>query len=194
MTITTMDGRAYLTTAQLARRWSMSPNTLRNWRHRGKGPAYFKPSGHMGKTLYRIEVIETWEREHNEGGGQGMSNQWCHLCGGLVDLIGLQPRDVRLCDCKSSRAALRADIERWRQDFKTTQTEMIRAQDEAAALRARVAELEAERNLLPNMPINGAMRREWERIMLRPFTSASEEAFRAMLRAALAGKQPQEGE
>ena len=65
---------------------------------------------------------------------------------------------------------------------------------EVCELRARVAELEAERNLLPNIPISGAMRREWECIMLRPFTSASEEAFRAMLRAALAGKQPQEGE
>jgi len=73
-----------------------------------------------------------------------------------------------------------------------TYSELELAENEVNSLLARVARLEAERHLLPNMPIDGAMRREWERIMLRPFTSASEEAFRAMLRAALAGKQPQE--
>lgn len=56
------------------------------------------------------------------------------------------------------------------------------------ALRARVQELQAARSLLPNMPISGAMRREWERFMLRPFDSAAEDAFRAMLRAALTEK------
>lgn len=68
MATTIMDGRAYLTTAQLARRWSMSPNTLRNWRYRNMGPAYFKPSGAMGKALYRISDIEAWEKERQEGG------------------------------------------------------------------------------------------------------------------------------
>ena len=48
-------------------------------------------------------------------------NHMCHLCGGLVDLIGLQPRDVRLCDCNvkmrarvSRIAELEAELSRLR--------------------------------------------------------------------------------
>ena len=36
-----------------------------------------------------------------------MSNQWCSVCGGLDDRIGLQPQGVRLCACKANMAALR---------------------------------------------------------------------------------------
>ena len=39
-----------------------------------------------------------------------MSNQWCHICGGLVDHIGMQPQDVRLCACGGKIAKLRARI------------------------------------------------------------------------------------
>ncbi len=58
----------YLTTAQLAKRWSMSPNTLRNWRQNAKGPRYFKPSGRHGNALYKIDDIEEWERSRTKGG------------------------------------------------------------------------------------------------------------------------------
>lgn len=36
-----------------------------------------------------------------------MSNVLCHICGGLVDRIGLQPRDARLCGCLAKIEALR---------------------------------------------------------------------------------------
>ena len=37
-------------------------------------------------------------------------NYFCGTCGGLVDVIGMQPRDVRLCDCKKRAAELRKRI------------------------------------------------------------------------------------
>lgn len=47
-----------------------------------------------------------------------MSNQWCHVCGGLVDRIGLQPTGFRLCGCtrtvlkyEKKRASERARVE-----------------------------------------------------------------------------------
>ena len=39
-------------------------------------------------------------------------NYFCHVCGGLVDLIKLQPSDVRLCECEKRFARLRAENER----------------------------------------------------------------------------------
>lgn len=60
--------QAYLTTADLAQRWQISANTLRNWRFKGVGPAYFKPSGDRGKALYKLEDIKAWEAENTTGG------------------------------------------------------------------------------------------------------------------------------
>ena len=39
-------------------------------------------------------------------------NYFCHVCGGLVDLIKLQPSDVRLCECEKRVARLRAENNR----------------------------------------------------------------------------------
>ncbi len=39
-----------------------------------------------------------------------MSNILCHLCGGLVDRIGLQPTGVRLCGCVAKFKARKARI------------------------------------------------------------------------------------
>ena len=39
-------------------------------------------------------------------------NYFCHVCGGLVDLIKLQPSDVRLCECEKRFARLHAENER----------------------------------------------------------------------------------
>ena len=39
-------------------------------------------------------------------------NYFCHVCGGLVDLIKLQPSDVRLCECEKRFARLRAENNR----------------------------------------------------------------------------------
>lgn len=61
------DQDSYLTTGQLAERWKISENTIRNWRHRGTGPRYFKPSGRRGKTLYRLSDIIEWERRNTVG-------------------------------------------------------------------------------------------------------------------------------
>lgn len=58
-----------LTTAELADRWRMSPETLRNWRFRGFGPKHFKPSGkERGKTLYKLTDVIAWEQKNMMGG------------------------------------------------------------------------------------------------------------------------------
>lgn len=59
-----IDRTKYLTSAELAARWNMSTITLRYWRRKGEGPRYFKPAGRNGRTLYPLESIEAWEREH----------------------------------------------------------------------------------------------------------------------------------
>ena len=39
-------------------------------------------------------------------------NYFCHVCGGLVDLIKLQPSGVWLCECEKQFAKLRAENNR----------------------------------------------------------------------------------
>jgi hypothetical protein len=53
-----------LTTEEVAQRFRTSPETVRFWRHSGKGPRSFK----VGKrVLYALEDVEAWEREAREG-------------------------------------------------------------------------------------------------------------------------------
>lgn len=50
-----------LTEAELAKRWSVSVQTLRRWRQQETGPAYMK----LGKRVaYSLEAIEKYEREN----------------------------------------------------------------------------------------------------------------------------------
>lgn len=65
-----IEAPVYLTTAELAERWRKSPATLRNWRFRGTGPAYLKPSGKRGEALYPLESVVAWEDRHLKGRGQ----------------------------------------------------------------------------------------------------------------------------
>jgi hypothetical protein len=46
---------------ELAARWNVSVGALANRRSNGQGPAWLKP---MGRVLYRVSDIETWEAEH----------------------------------------------------------------------------------------------------------------------------------
>ena len=39
-------------------------------------------------------------------------NYICATCGGLADVIGLQPSGVRFCDCRNKIKTLRADLAR----------------------------------------------------------------------------------
>lgn len=54
----------HLTETDVARRWRMSVRTLQAWRGRKVGPPYLKA---MGKVLYRLSDIETFEAEHLHG-------------------------------------------------------------------------------------------------------------------------------
>lgn len=44
----------------LARRWSISPRTLEDWRWRKIGPRYLKVGG---RVIYRLEDVEAYEAE-----------------------------------------------------------------------------------------------------------------------------------
>lgn len=49
-----------LTTEEVAERFRTTPETVRYWRHVGKGPQSFK----FGRrVLYALEDVEAWERE-----------------------------------------------------------------------------------------------------------------------------------
>jgi excisionase family DNA binding protein len=53
-----------LTTEEVADRFRTTPETVRYWRHSGKGPHSWK----VGKrVLYALEDVEAWEREAREG-------------------------------------------------------------------------------------------------------------------------------
>lgn len=56
------------------------------------------------------------------------------------------------------------------------------------AVHAEVFKRERQIKRLKEGPITDEVRREWERHMLRPFDNAAEAAFRAMVRAALEGR------
>jgi excisionase family DNA binding protein len=52
-----MDQR-YLTTQELAERLRTSPETIRYWRHIGRGPKSWRP-GRL--VLYGVDDVEAWE-------------------------------------------------------------------------------------------------------------------------------------
>ena len=60
--------RDYVTTYQLAERWSLAPETLRRWRMEKKGPDYIKIGDASKNAIrYRIADIEKYEKEHLHG-------------------------------------------------------------------------------------------------------------------------------
>jgi excisionase family DNA binding protein len=56
----------YLTTAELAERLRTSPETIRYWRHIGRGPKSWKP-GRL--VLYAVEDVEAWEAAERAAAG-----------------------------------------------------------------------------------------------------------------------------
>lgn len=61
-----MNDSDVLTPAQLAKRWGVTPRTLRNWRASGKGPKWFHPGGSGNIIRYRIEDVIAHENEQAE--------------------------------------------------------------------------------------------------------------------------------
>jgi predicted DNA-binding transcriptional regulator AlpA len=60
-TVTAVDN--VLTLRELSQRLGVREGTLRQWRLRGQGPVSFK----VGVAVaYRLEDVETWEREQEE--------------------------------------------------------------------------------------------------------------------------------
>lgn len=56
-----------LTTNEVADLVRTSPETVRYWRHVGKGPRSWKAGGR--RVLYRREDVEAWLQEQYEAGG-----------------------------------------------------------------------------------------------------------------------------
>jgi len=50
-----------LTPKTLADRWNMKPNTLKDWRWKGRGPKFIKIGG---RVLYRLMDVEDYETEN----------------------------------------------------------------------------------------------------------------------------------
>lgn len=54
-----MQSPVYLTQAELAKRWRISPRSLERWRYKNAGPAYVKLGG---KVVYDVTDVEAYER------------------------------------------------------------------------------------------------------------------------------------
>lgn len=64
----TRDLDGMLTPEQLAKRWSMSSGTLKNWRAQKKGPPFVPlGDGPRPRVLYKIGDVEAWETKHRKG-------------------------------------------------------------------------------------------------------------------------------
>lgn len=59
--------RQYLTTAEVAERYRTAESTVRYWRHIGYIPGGVKRGR---KVLYDVAVLDAWDAEQAEGGGQ----------------------------------------------------------------------------------------------------------------------------
>lgn len=58
-----------LTSKELAERWKMTDQILRQWRTQNKGPKYFKlGEGKKASVRYHLEDVEAWEKQHVIGG------------------------------------------------------------------------------------------------------------------------------
>lgn len=55
----TENGSRYMTTVEVAELLRVPPETVRFWRHVGRGPASFKIPGGR-RVLYSREAVETW--------------------------------------------------------------------------------------------------------------------------------------
>ena len=53
-----METKKMISAKELAVRWGISIKTLRKWRSLGKGPRFYKISGHAS---YKVEDIEEFE-------------------------------------------------------------------------------------------------------------------------------------
>ena len=49
-----------LNTKQVAGFLGVKPQTVRLWRHRGKGPHYVRLGGRYGRVLYRAQDVDSW--------------------------------------------------------------------------------------------------------------------------------------
>ena len=71
-------------------------------------------------------------------------NYFCHVCGGLVDLIKLQPSDVRLCECEKRFARLRAENNRLKAELAEQARIVGMGAERELALLAKAERLEKE--------------------------------------------------
>ena len=71
-------------------------------------------------------------------------NYFCHVCGGLVDLIKLQPSDVRLCECEKRFARLRAENKMLAEELNEQARLLGISAEKELALRAENERLKAE--------------------------------------------------
>lgn len=74
-------------------------------------------------------------------------NYFCHVCGGLVDLIKLQPSDVRLCECEKRFARLRAENKMLAEELNEQARLLGISAEKELALRAENERLKAKLEL-----------------------------------------------
>lgn len=60
-----MTNSVKLSSNAVAARYGLEPNTLKQWRHEGKGPRFIKlGTSKQSRVVYDLTDVEEWEREH----------------------------------------------------------------------------------------------------------------------------------
>lgn len=70
-------------------------------------------------------------------------NFFCHICGGLVDLIKLQPSGVRFCECNKRFDQLRAENEKLKSQISDLESSPL-SEEALDILRSENTKLKAE--------------------------------------------------
>jgi len=58
-----MERERHLTTAELAEREHVQPQTVRLWRCLARGPKYIRLGGRFGRVVYRLSDVVEWEKQ-----------------------------------------------------------------------------------------------------------------------------------
>jgi len=59
-----------------------------------------------------------------QGGLEDEMNHFCHICNGLVDLIGMQPTGVKFCSCAENLLWLRKQVSSLKAELRAISVEL----------------------------------------------------------------------
>ena len=71
-------------------------------------------------------------------------NHFCHVCGGLVDVIGLEPEGARYCECRRDQRRFRLKIVELQKEVERAESEADTEGESACRWKDRADEYESD--------------------------------------------------